>query len=68
MSGTGSNNDKVPYQLRSTSGLSGTKWNSNGVTRTGSGAEQLESVYVTVPSADFKPDTYTDTVTIHVNY
>lgn len=68
MSGTGSNNDKVPYQLRSTSGLSGTKWNSDGVTRIGSGAEQLESVYVTVPSADFRRDNYSDTVTIKVSY
>ena len=68
MSVTGNNNDKVPYQLRSAPGLNGTKWDNNGVTKTGSGAEQLESVYVTVPSADFKPDTYSDTVTIKVNY
>ena len=68
MSVTGNNDDKVPYQLRSAPGLNGTKWDNNGVTKTGSGAEQLESVYVTVPSADFKPDTYSDTVTIKVNY
>lgn len=77
LNGTGGNTDKVPYQLRSTVGTNGKKWGNNGstigtltngVTGTGSGAEQLNNVYVTVPSADFKPDTYTDTVTIHVNY
>lgn len=68
MKGTGSNTDEVPYQLRSAPGFSGTKWDRNGVTRTGSGAEKLESVYVTVPSADFRPDNYSDTVTIKVNY
>lgn len=77
LNGTGSNTDKLPYQLRSTPGPSGTKWGNNGstigtltngVTGTGSGSEQLKNVYVTVPSADFKPDNYSDTVTIHVNY
>ncbi|MGP4965172.1 Csu type fimbrial protein [Psychrobacter celer] len=77
LNGTGGNTDKVPYQLRSAVGTNGKKWGNNGstidtltngVTGTGSGAEQLNNVYVTVPSADFKPDTYTDTVTIHVNY
>lgn len=77
LNGTGGNTDKVPYQLRSAVGTNGKEWGNNGstidtltngVTGTGSGAEQLNNVYVTVPSADFKPDTYTDTVTIHVNY
>jgi len=40
----------------------------NGVKDIGNGLVQNKTVYVTVPSADFKPDTYTDTVTIHVNY
>lgn len=76
MSGTGSNNDKVPYQLRSAPGLNGKIWGNiatstnigNGVKDIGNGLVQNKTVYVTVPSADFKPDTYTDTVTIHVNY
>lgn len=76
MSGTGSNTDKVPYQLRSTAGISGTPWGNtaisnsvgNGVKDIGNGVVQNKTVYVTVPSADFKPDNYSDTVTIHVNY
>lgn len=76
MSGTGSNTDKVPYQLRSTAGISGTPWGNtatstnigNGVKDIGNGIVQNKTVYVTVPSADFKPDNYSDTVTIHVNY
>lgn len=76
MSGTGSNNDKVPYQLRSAPGLNGKTWGNtatststgNGVADIGNGLVQNKTVYVSVPSADFKPDTYTDTVTINVNY
>ena len=76
LSGTGGNLDKVPYQLRSTTGTSGTVWGNtattttvgNGVAGTGTGANQTHTVYVTAPSANFKPDTYTDTVTINVNY
>ena len=73
---TGSNAEKVPYQLRSKAGSAGTIWGNtatstdvgNGLAGTGSGAAQSQTVYVTVPSADFKPDTYSDTVTVHVNY
>lgn len=76
MAGTGSNTDKVPYQLRSTSGLSGTVWGNtatstsvgNGVAGTGNGLGQSFTVYATVPSANYTPDTYTDTVTVNVNY
>lgn len=76
MSGTAGNSDKVPYQLRSTPGLNGEIWGNtatstnigNGVKDIGNGLVQNKTVYVTVPSADFKPDTYSDTVTIHVNY
>ncbi|HSP85926.1 MAG TPA: spore coat protein U domain-containing protein, partial [Psychrobacter sp.] len=74
MTGTGNNPDKVPYQLRSNA--SGEIWGNtatatsrgNGVASTGNGLVQPHTVYVTVPSADFKPDTYSDTVTVHVNY
>ena len=76
MNGTG-NTPTVPYQLRSTAGPSGTLWGNNGstfasltngVTGMSNGSEQSHTVYVTVPSADFKPDNYSDTVTINVNY
>ena len=76
MSGTGSNTDKVPYQLRSTAGSAGTIWGNtatsttvgNGLASTGTGVAQSQTVYVTVPSADVTPDNYSDTVTIRVNY
>ena len=76
MAGTGVNTDTVPYQLRSSAGASGTVWGNtatassagNGVAGTGTGANQSHTVYVTAPSANFTPDTYTDTVTVNVNY
>ena len=76
LAGTGANTDQVPYKLSSTVGPSGTVWGNtataiavgNGVSGTGTGANQTITVYVTVPSANFTPDTYTDTVTINVNY
>ena len=76
MKSSGSNTDKVPYQLRSTAGTGGKIWGNtatttdvgNGVAGIGSGVFQTQTVYVTVPSADFKPDNYSDTVTIRVNY
>ena len=69
-------NPVVPYQLRSTAGLNGIIWGNtatstsvgNGVAGIGSGVEQSRNVYVTVPSADFKPGNYSDTVFIKVNY
>ena len=75
MRGTSGNNDQVPYQLQSNA--SGTIWGNNGSTYTtltngvigqGNGAAQRETLYITVPKADFKPDNYSDTVTIRVNY
>lgn len=76
MGGTGSNTDKVPYQLRSTSGLTGTIWGNtatdsavgNGVGGTGTGANVSHTVYVTVPGANYTPDSYSDTVTVNVNF
>lgn len=72
MSGTGSNSDKVPYQLHSGS-TSGPIWGNtatstsagNGVAATGTGSL---SAYAVAPDANYKPDTYTDTVTVIVNY
>lgn len=76
MSGTGSNTDELPYQLRSKPGIAGTIWGNtttstavgNGVEGIGNGSSQSKTVYVTVPSADFKADNYSDIVTIRVNY
>lgn len=75
MSGTGGNTDKVPYQLYSNAGLS-TPWGntgtyatpSNGVSGSGTGSAQSIPVYAKAPSADYTPDSYSDTVTVNVNY
>lgn len=76
LSGSVGNSDKPPYQLRSTSGTSGTIWDNtatttsvgNGVSGTGNGSAQNHTVYVTLPSANYRPDSYSDTVTVNVNY
>ena len=71
MAGTGSNTDKVPYQLSSTPGPSGTIWGNtalNTVAGSGTGTTTTYPVYATVPSANYTPDNYADTVTIAVTY
>lgn len=71
MTGTGPNTDKVPYQLSSTPGPSGTVWGNtslNTVTGNGTGTTTSYPVYATVPSANYTPDNYADTVTIAVTY
>lgn len=40
----------------------------NGVAGKGDGTNKLHTVHVIVPSADVKPGSYSDTVTINVNY
>lgn len=75
MTGAGSS-DQVPYQLRSAAGASGTIWGNtatassvgNGVSGVGSGSDQTIPVYVTVDSANFTPASYSDTVTVAVNF
>jgi spore coat protein U-like protein len=70
------NTDKVPYQLSSTAGPSGTPWGNtatstsvgNGVAGTGTGLAQPLTVYATAASANFTPDSYADTVTVNVNF
>ena len=70
------NSDTILYQLRSTTGVAGTIWGNtatgtaigNGVSGTGNGSAQSIPVFVTVPSANFTPDSYRDTVTVNVNY
>ncbi|MFN4038658.1 MAG: spore coat U domain-containing protein [Erythrobacter sp.] len=68
--------DDVPYQLRSAAGTSGTIWGNtasssgvgNGVAGVGIGADQTIPVYVTVDSANFTPASYSDIVTVAVNF
>lgn len=72
MAGTGSNTDKVPFQLYSNPALT-TAWGNtpgtNTIAGTGTGAVQAAlPVYGKVPSANYTPDSYADTVTVNVNY
>lgn len=75
LTGTGGNTDQPAYQLRSGSS-SGPVWGNtatatsvgNGVSGTGTGSAQSKTVYATLPSANYRPDTYQDTVTVNVNY
>jgi spore coat protein U-like protein len=75
MSSTGTNTDQVPYQLHSVS-ASGPIWGNtatatslgNGVAGTGTGTQQSVTVFASVPSSDFTPGTYSDTVTIFLNF
>jgi spore coat protein U-like protein len=67
---------QIPYQLRSGPGLDGPVWGNtatpasigNGVHGMGNGTPQPLTVYVTVPSAAYALGTYTDVVTVNVNY
>lgn len=71
MKSSGSNTVQVPYQLRSSAGISGTPWGnitSNYVSGIGTGSTIAHMVYVTLPSANYIPDSYSDTVTINVTY
>ena len=76
MAGTGSNTDTIAYKLSSTVGPTGTVWGNtatsttvgNGVAGTGTGTAQSLTVYATAPSVNFTPDSYTDTITVNVNY
>ncbi|ASK26657.1 Csu type fimbrial protein [Neisseria chenwenguii] len=74
---TWNNYDLIPYQLRSEHGDNGKVWGDNGVSASstgngiggiGTGQPVKHTVYATVPSADFTPDTYTDRVTVSVYY
>lgn len=73
MTSTTPNSDVIPYQLQSADGVA---WGNtltaesvgNGVAANGTGVNQSHTVHVIVPSADVKPDHYSDIVTISVNY
>ncbi|WP_052281790.1 spore coat U domain-containing protein [Kluyvera genomosp. 1] len=66
------NADLVPYQLNSTAGINGAAWgniaSTNTVQGTGTGLAVNQTVYAVAPSANYRPDTYADTVTINVTY
>lgn len=76
MSGTGSNTDTVPYQLRQGPALIADIWGNtatptdvgNGVAGVGTGAFTNYTVYATVASANYTPDSYSDVVTVNVNF
>lgn len=62
----------VPYQLRQAAGLTAAVWGNtvgtNRVVGTGNGAEQTYTAHATVPSANYTPGAYEDTVTVTVTY
>ncbi|EMF4672999.1 Csu type fimbrial protein [Providencia stuartii] len=63
--------DQIPYQLSSTPGPNGIIWGNNLVnlfSDIGSGIAKLYPVYVTVPSANYQPGNYSDTVTVNASY
>jgi spore coat protein U-like protein len=73
---SGNSKDAVPYQLRSGAGKGGAIWGNtanakevgNGVSGMGIGQEQTIPVYVTVDSANYTPASYSDVVTVAVNF
>lgn len=75
MSGTGTNADHVPYQLRSLT-TTGPIWGNtatsttigNGVSGIGNGTIRTLTIYAAVSSANFNPDAYSDLITVYVNY
>lgn len=65
------NTDQVAYQLNSTAGVNGLAWGNgttNLVSGNGTGLAVNRTVYAVAPSANYKPDSYADTVTINVTY
>lgn len=71
VSNAATNTNLVPYQLNSTAGVGGTPWGNltaNTVAGIGTGSAVNRTVYVVVPSANYRPDDYADTVTINVTY
>lgn len=73
MSGTGSNPDKVAYQLY-TDASGSTVWGSNTTTGpnllagSGQGAPQAVPVYAGITNTNVMPDNYSDTVTVTFTY
>ncbi|HTY50014.1 MAG TPA: spore coat U domain-containing protein [Steroidobacteraceae bacterium] len=75
MTGSAGNTSKIPYQLYQNAGHT-TVWGNtatqnsqgNGEGGTGSGSTQPYTVYVLVPGTNYTADTYSDTVTVTVNY
>ena len=68
MSAPAGNTDQVPYQLYRDAARTAAWGTAATASNTGSGAAQPFTVYVRVPSADYRPGSYSDTVTVVVNY
>nr|QJS05123.1 Spore coat protein U [Psychrobacter sp.] len=75
MTSKNGNLDTIPYQLQSDAsgkpwGNNGTTYGSltNGVTGKGNGLPKAHTVYVNVPLADVRPDTYSDIVNVTVYF
>ncbi len=71
MKSTGSNTDLISYQLSSTPGANGIPWGNvvtNVKTDIGTGLSTSYAVYAIVPTANYTPGDYADTVTINVTY
>ena len=75
MKASGGSTDLVPYQLYQDASMTRIWGNTatptsagNGVSGTGTGSARALPVYVRAPSADYQPDSYSDTVTVVVNY
>lgn len=68
---TGGNTDEVPYALYRESARSsnwGATVGTDTVAGVGNGLEQIVPVYGTVPSANFRADSYRDVITATVTY
>ena len=75
MSAAAGNTDQVPYQLYQDAAMTNIWGNTatmssagNSVAGSGSGTAKSHTVYVRAPSADYRADSYSDTVTVNVNY
>ena len=69
------NTDRIPYQLRQTGNRNARFWGNHDsgsgsakTNQTGTGNDQVHTVYATIRGIDYTPDEYRDKVTIHVKY
>ncbi|GBU15248.1 hypothetical protein AwPolaro_06260 [Polaromonas sp.] len=62
--------EKIPYVMRTGIDGGGLNWGSgaNVIGETGSGVAKIKTVFVSLASLSFKPDSYSDTVNVTVTY